>query len=210
MLKESPKLLHWNYFLVLESDLENLSRYIEFTKDNYKTYSQEMARLLLSAGSEVDVVLKGLCKKNDSRFKGETIDKYRVFLYPKYPKMCKLKVRLPRFGLDISPWDNWQYDKTPDWWRAYNLVKHNRDEHYNLANLKNTIDSLAGLFLAVLYFYKDEAEEGKLIPDPKLLMIQEDSFELHRITDRGLLRGYARVYRLDEIAPILYHFKKEI
>lgn len=63
MLKESPKLLHWNYFLVLESDLEHLSRYIEFTKDNYKIYSQEMARLLLTAGSEVDVVLKGLCKK---------------------------------------------------------------------------------------------------------------------------------------------------
>jgi len=32
MLKESPKLLHWNYFLVLESDLEQLSRYIEFTE----------------------------------------------------------------------------------------------------------------------------------------------------------------------------------
>lgn len=196
MLKESPKLSRWNYFLVLESDLEHLSRYIEFTEDNYKTYSQEMARLLLTAGSEVDVVLKGLCKKNDSRFKGETIDKYRVFLNPKYPKFCKLKVSLPRFGLDISPWDNWQDNKTPNWWCDYNLVKHNRDEHYNLANLKNTIASLAGLFLAVLYFYKNEAEKGKLIPDPKLLMIQEDFVELHRVLDRGLLRKYARIYKL--------------
>jgi len=196
MLKESPKLLHWNYFLVLESDLEHLSRYIEFTEDNYKTYSQEMARLLLTASSEVDVVLKGLCKKSDSRFKGETIDKYRVFLNPKYPKFCKLKVSLPRFGLDISPWDNWQDNKTPNWWHDYNLVKHNRDEHYNLANLKNTIASLAGLFLAVLYFYKNEAEKGKLIPDPKLLMIQEDFVELHRVLDRGLLRKYVRIYKL--------------
>ncbi len=196
MLKESPKLLHWNYFLVLESDLERLSRYIEFTEDNYKTYSQEMAHLLLAAGSEVDVVLKGLCKKNNSRFKGEEIDKYREFLNPKYPKLCNLNVRLPRYGLDILPWDNWQNNKTPNWWRDYNKVKHKRDEHYNLANLKNTIASLAGLFLAVLYFYKDEAEKGELIPDPKLLMIQEDLVALYRVLDRGLLRGYVRIYKL--------------
>ncbi len=105
-------------------------------------------------------------------------------------------MRLPRYGLDILPWDNWQNNKTPNWWRDYNLVKHNRDEHYNLANLKNTIASLAGLFLAVLYFYKNEAEKGKLIPDPKLLMIQEDFVELHRVLDRGLLRGYVRIYKL--------------
>jgi hypothetical protein len=196
MLKESPKLLHWNYFLVLESNLEHLSRYIEFTEDNYKTYSQEMAHLLLTAGSEVDVVLKGLCRKNNSSFRGRTIDRYREILNPKYPNFCKLKVSLQRFGLDISPWANWQNDETPNWWHDYNLVKHNRDEHYNLANLKNTIASLAGLFLAVLYFYKNEAEKGKLIPDPKLLMIQEDFVELHRVLDRGRLRKYVRIYKL--------------
>jgi len=63
VLKEGPKLLHWNYFLVLESDLEHISRYIEFTTDNFKVYSQEFAHILLAASSEVDVVLKSLCKK---------------------------------------------------------------------------------------------------------------------------------------------------
>jgi hypothetical protein len=101
-----------------------------------------------------------------------------------------------RYGLDISPWDNWQDNKTPFWWRDYNMVKHYRDEHYNLANLKNTIASLAGLFLAVLYFYKNEAEKGELIPDPKLFMIQEDCAKLHRVLDRGMLRKYIRIYKL--------------
>jgi len=63
MLKEGPKLLHWNYFLALESDLDRVSRYVEFTTYNYTTYSLEMAHLLLAAGSEIDVVLKSLCKK---------------------------------------------------------------------------------------------------------------------------------------------------
>lgn len=33
---ESPK--YWNYFLALEADLVNLSRYIEFTEDNFSSY----------------------------------------------------------------------------------------------------------------------------------------------------------------------------
>jgi len=149
-----------------------------------------LAHLFLAAGAEADVVLKGLCKKNNNSFKGEVINKYREFLNPKYPKLCKLNVRLPRHGLDITPWDNWQNNKTPDWWRDYNKVKHHRDEHYNLANLKNTIASLAGLFLAVLYFYKNEAENGDLIPPQKLFMIQEDSIALSEISQRGLLIRY--------------------
>ncbi len=30
---------HWNYFLAIEKDLENLSRYIEFSDANLGTYS---------------------------------------------------------------------------------------------------------------------------------------------------------------------------
>jgi hypothetical protein len=34
---------HWNYFLALEKDLETVSRYIEFSRDNLNTYSIELA-----------------------------------------------------------------------------------------------------------------------------------------------------------------------
>ncbi len=37
---------HWNYLLALDADATELSRYIEFTPKNYKTYSLEIARLL--------------------------------------------------------------------------------------------------------------------------------------------------------------------
>ena len=72
MFEEGNKLIHWNYFLAIESDLERLSRYVEFSKDNYKTYSLAMAHLLLSSASEVDVVLKGICKN---------IKKYSLWQY---------------------------------------------------------------------------------------------------------------------------------
>ena len=80
MIKTGETLLHWNYFLALESDLERVSRYIEFDKANFKTYSIELAHLLLAASSEVDVVAKTLCQRIDSKTKLENIDDYKKII----------------------------------------------------------------------------------------------------------------------------------
>ena len=47
--------VHWNYYIALEQDLSKVSRFIEFSEDNFETYSIELAHLLLAASSEVDV-----------------------------------------------------------------------------------------------------------------------------------------------------------
>ena len=190
VLKEDSKLIHWNYFLVLESYLQLLARYIEFTSENDSVFSQEISHILLTAGSEVDVVLKALCKQLDSSFNGETITSYRKFLNPIFPKISRLNVNLPRYGRRIIPWDNWRVNTKPQWWDAYNKVKHYRDEKYKQANLKNVIASLAGLFIANLYFYKDKAENGELVPEPKVFRIQEDSSRLLEVSERGFVKGY--------------------
>ena len=174
LIREGSKLLHWNYFLALESDLDRLSRYVEFAEDNYTTYSLEMALLLLAAGSEADVVLKGLCKKVHSRKKAENIEQYRKILAPKFPKLCNMKIRIPRYGLEIIPWDNWQKNETPDWWKAYNKVKHERDKYFRLAKLQYTVAAITGLYAATIYLYQEEAENGSLVPLPKLLTPPED------------------------------------
>ena len=61
-IEEKESLLHWNYFLAIESDLGKVSRYIEFTQENFGVYSIELAHLLLTSASEVDVVAKGICR----------------------------------------------------------------------------------------------------------------------------------------------------
>lgn len=77
MLTFGLQLHHWNYFLALEKDLKNISRYIEFSKDNEETYSIELSHILLSASSEVDVVMKLLCEQIDSSAPRENINNYR-------------------------------------------------------------------------------------------------------------------------------------
>lgn len=59
---ESDKLSHWNYFLAVEEDLHRLSRFVEFSADNFETHSLELARILFAASAEVDVVARQLCE----------------------------------------------------------------------------------------------------------------------------------------------------
>jgi hypothetical protein len=163
---------HWNYFLALERDLEGVSRYIEFCKDNLNTYSIELAHLLLSSASEIDTIAKSVCSILDPKAKPKNIDQYRKIIrtaeenqpgLPVHPKsavfyddlkhrMSDLKVLLPRYNMVLMPWKSWAEDKNPDWWQSYNKVKHERNNHFNEATLRNALYSVAGL-LSINYFY---------------------------------------------------------
>jgi hypothetical protein len=55
---------HWQYFISLETSLDETTRYVELSEANYPVFSVEYARILLSTASEVDVVCKLLWAKN--------------------------------------------------------------------------------------------------------------------------------------------------
>ena len=57
-IEHQPVPHDWNYFFCLEEDIIALSRWIEFSAENERDYSIELARLLMTAGAEVDVVAK--------------------------------------------------------------------------------------------------------------------------------------------------------
>ncbi len=155
--------LHWNYFIALEQDLEKVSRYIEFTNDNYNTYSLELAHLLLAASSEIDVVLKALCNQIKPSKNHRKMEDYRKTIKKILPDLGNEEVYIHRYGLTLNPLINLNNDKAPYWWDSYNNVKHRRDTNFNEANLEHTLNSIAALGLIVLYFYREEVakEEGK-------------------------------------------------
>jgi len=167
-IKEGKSLLHWNYFLALESDIERLARFVEFTGNNFETYSIEMAHLFLAAASEADVVAKQLCLTLDVVSNAGNVERYRAVLRHYLPEMENSIVTIPRYGLDLQPWSNWREDETPDWWKAHNKVKHQRDENFALANLKNVLNAMAGLFLLILYYYRGAIEGRRMEPPPSL------------------------------------------
>ncbi len=165
---EAPTPQHWNYFLALEDDVVRLSRYLEPTTDNFDSYSLELARILFAAASEVDVVAKRLCLGLNAQSKANNIIKYKKEILVAHPRMVSAIVEIPRFGLSLSPWVQWKTDDSPLWWRAYNNVKHHRHTHFYEASLKHTLNAVAGLFVLLLFFYRNEGQNGQLAPDPAI------------------------------------------
>ncbi|MQA29177.1 MAG: hypothetical protein GEU82_04960 [Luteitalea sp.] len=166
---------HWNFFLAIERDLEVLSRYVEFDERNFECFSIEIARLLVAASGEIDVVAKQVCRAIDPGSAADRIKAYRTELTANFPHISAFPVLIPRFGLTLHPWETWKRaNGVPFWWTAHNKIKHHRNTEYDQANLKNALNAVAALFVMVLHLYAEKARAGQLTPSPVLLRPDED------------------------------------
>jgi hypothetical protein len=158
----------WHYFLTLERDFAATAAFVEPHRTNYQTFSDRYAGLILLIGSEVDVVAKQLVAKVDASAPSENIEDYRNTLSQRYPNLHSLEVSLPRYDLKSRPWANWGANppSSPDWWKAYNKVKHDRTANLDCASQINALDGLCGLLLLNLYLNGNPAS---LWPYPELI-----------------------------------------
>lgn len=151
--------LCWKHYLALETDFNQISRYVSFTSDNCNCYSIEFSKQYQAICSELDVMCKQYCELLDSGAKCENIIDYAKIITPKRPNIVHAEVLCEEYLL--KPWIGWD-KKSPSWWFYYNKVKHQRIDigddgrpYYKQANLQNTIDSLSALFVIELNMYKD-------------------------------------------------------
>ena len=172
--------------MAIEGDIKKLSRYIEFDESNFKVYSIELSRLLLTACSEVDVVMKELCKLIDPNSKAENINGYKRVIKEKLLYIVNGGVNCPLYGLTLFPWSKWKGEGNPEWWVSYNKVKHERNNNYRRANLKNVLNAVAGLFVVNIqynhalfmsentdYPYDFRHSFANLKPAPELFMLDD-------------------------------------
>ena len=159
----SPVNQHWNYFVALERDFETLARYIEPSDANADSYSLELARILMTATQEVDVLMKLFCKVLDPASDPGHLTAYESVIADKLPEFKQQTVRITRFGIESKPFVSWTNGLAPFWWTANNKIKHERNVHFEKATLKNTYNSLSALFLTNAYLVKHT-----LPPNPEL------------------------------------------
>lgn len=146
---------HLNYFLCLEADIHNLSRWIEFSSHNENVYSVELARLWMTAAQEADVIAKRICDIVAPERSAANILMYQEVLCAALPVLPKAEVEMPQYGMVFHPWSNWaKPNSPPDWWQGNNKVKHHRADHFREANLKNVLNATAGLLILLLIYYK--------------------------------------------------------
>lgn len=174
--------IQWRYFLSIDEDLQRISRYIEFSSPNYEVYSVELVRLYLSVCSEVDSLMKKVCITADKesynklvKGKNPTMDIYRTVICKAYPLFHTIECPIPEYQLTFRPWESFKVDKNPGWWRDHNDVKHDRDNNYKMACLRNVLEAAAGLL--ALFIYDFAGQKWLIIDDlirPKIFEIPPD------------------------------------
>ncbi|MGL4498653.1 MAG: hypothetical protein ACRCU2_06280 [Planktothrix sp.] len=175
---------NWQYFLSLENDLINLSRYIEFSgvtqpnSENAKVYSIELVRIFLAACAESENILKILApcppsideeRYNIKKIKNNLQSNYQ----PIFNHLVQATILMPIYNLSFNPWQEWTTtNAAPQWWFDHNSVKHNRTQaNYELAHLDNTLNSVAALMCLLFHYYPEIQPSGSgfpLILQPKL------------------------------------------
>lgn len=186
MIKSKPSKLHWNYFLAIETDLIKTARFIEFCEDNLQTYSTELAHILISASSEVDVILREICRIVDVNKNANNINDYREVIQEYLPNMINEPIFIHRYGLEFVPWENWNDNESPDWWRCHNKVKHQRNKHFDMANLQNALNAVGALLICMTYYYQ--------IIFNKKYLDQKIEIDLNKTTE--LLKPFPQLLRL--------------
>ena len=168
---------YWKYYLELEKEYLKIEEYIPTDNKNFNIYSIKYTKLLLGRCSEVDSVFKIFIKFLDVKQNPENMGVYRQFITKKYQNFSKEHIKI-NTGKEIIPFKNF-CNKSPEWWKDYNTLKHQRHDHenYNKANQKNALYSLAGLYQLETYFYyeiiKNKNRKIKLpLPQSKIFRLK--------------------------------------
>jgi len=150
----------FDYYLSLEKDFFDTEYYIAFHEKNFKAFSIEFAKQLLSISSEVESVLKKICAELDQTKVYKNIDDYRACITEKFKFFENESVYFRNMHTTFCPWLSWGESKNPDWWRDYNQVKHKRaeldsagDMNFFRSNLENVLNALAALYIAEEYLF---------------------------------------------------------
>lgn len=130
------------------------ARYVEFSQANFACYSNEFAKLILLAASEVDSIFQELCTHLDPSARAEKITAYYSILLTKYPLLTQCQVTIARYELTLEPWRDWTTDERPNWWsKSYNKLKHERYANLSSASLEAVLNAVGAQFLALQLYH---------------------------------------------------------
>lgn len=161
---------YWEFFLSIEDELSQTTRYVEFNQDHLGVYSIAFSRILLASASEVDVVAKEMCRIIGPAKTPDRITEYRPIIMARFPQIGRMEINVPRHALLLKPWKDWAAGKSPAWWTAYNKVKHQRGKHFNMATLQHALEATAGLLCILLHYYRLVfVQDVAIDPLPRLL-----------------------------------------
>ncbi len=156
----------WDYMRMIEREFVRTLDFVSLSDEHAKVHSNEYAKLLLLAGSEVDTLMSfvasHIAERPISGVKG-----CQTILCSHYKGFETVEISIPRIDRTIRPFSAWSKKRTsPDWWVAYNNVKHDRYRNFHDANQENCLQAIAALVVLNLYKFGDCLEPYTELFDP--------------------------------------------
>ena len=135
----------------ISSRLIESFRFVELHPDNRNVFSYEYASILRDSGSAIGSVLDAMVQHSKSSTNTRyNISHYREFLRTEITDIhlasANVKTLYPKGTL--VPFEAFKDARgTPDWWNAYNKVKHSEHDDFRFVNLENSVNAVAALSL---------------------------------------------------------------
>ena len=178
----------WEYYLILEEDFYDTFKYVEPCEDNNMTYSKEYGKMLLSICSEIDIMCKELCKVIEGK-NSEQVSNYNMLKYKQVisvnDNFMNQSCTFFKSNDILHPWEEWNTEISPSWWKDYNSLKHDRLLNYNykLGNYYNVKNSIAGLYIICRVLYKKQFDKE---PFPCSRLFKMDNWTEYKEIGGGL------------------------
>lgn len=139
--------------LTLEKTLHDALRYVPCCDEHNKVWSPVFASIIIDAASQVDSVWKASTRHanpNTNSDRLTIVDHFGAWgQFVAREQVVFFGGQSPRL---VSPFAAWQQGfSVPDWWAAYNELKHDRFTHQDRGTLEAAIDATAALLLAIVY-----------------------------------------------------------
>lgn len=129
-------------------DFERIFEYVEPHTNNENVFSHRIYELLLRTCTEVESCCKGILMANGHAAKN--MDDYKKIERATHLSGYTVQYSnwLPT-AYSTQPYSNWATGNPLSWYQAYNDVKHNRSQKFQLASLKNLLDAICGLLCII-------------------------------------------------------------
>jgi len=165
-------------YLLLEKEFLNYIKFVPLTSEHYDVWSIKLANLLLLIGSSIDsffknalpytlsILLSEYYSKNHGQYHSRIseLNKYHSMLendktnmgvfrdvFREFYKLGSNPVYVLSNKEKLIPFDKWEFDQTPSWWKVYRVLKHDRIKHRKSCTLGITLNALSALFLLNIY-----------------------------------------------------------
>lgn len=128
-------------FISLEEQFLSCLEYVPYSDNNAGVVSPKFIPIILESCSLVDSVLYSLADNNTERY---NLRRYSELFEPSFDLENNITLFLSWPIRALMPFKGWTV-RQPEWWSAYNNLKHDRLGNYQCATIANAVSALGAL-----------------------------------------------------------------